>query len=189
MILGLDQSPRITAYCYGEPQGKPTFGSHHHPDYGDNTQALKRECRQWLTQFAKSIGATSIYWEQIIIYPQRLETNDLHKQFGLAAVIEIVADELGIEAYETLLTDWRKLFLGRPGAPGFVKDKTAWLKAAAERACLERGWPVKNHHEAEAGGIWNYGCACENKLYRLNAEAAMRRAEHVADRQRAGGFV
>lgn len=185
IVLAFDQSPEVTGYAVGDPSGPPAFGSLIHSDYGGNEGLLMSQVYDQVTNLAKSFGAECIFWEQIIIYPERLHLPSLAKQFAVKNAIEMAgARALHIDVYEAPISKWRPWFLGTDKTPKGTKDRTAWFKACAERECTEIGlWPG-SHHEAEAVGIWHWAQQEIDADFRFKDGPRHRRAASRRDAER-----
>jgi hypothetical protein len=174
VIGAFDQAPIGIGFAYGEPGGRPVFGYHVNPDYGDNTARLRKHVREWALNLMRSAGITSVWCEQIIVRTQGLDTNVLDRQYAVRGGIETAAEMLRLEddCYEALIADWRREFYSgaRP-----TRDET-W-KDLALVECARRGWLTDNHNIAEALGIWHFGCICTDRRYRANAGITKRRAQ------------
>ena len=82
------------------------------------------------------------------------------------------------------IQSWRSHFLGVAQAPkGMAKGdvRTNWLKDAAIKKCMERGWLVQYHDEAEALGIMDFALACLDAGYDQKIGPYVRRAELKAE--------
>lgn len=179
MICGFDQAPSCIGWAYGLPGAVPSRGIHSPPNYGENTARLGKHAREWVLQFLKSVGATAVYFEQVIVRRHGLHMPTLHKQMKVVGAIETAADMLGLEdeTFEVDISDWRREFYaGR--RPTKVEDHEAnpW-KEMALKECLRRNWLVEDHNAAEACGIWFYGCLHQDPAFRREHKIAVRRAE------------
>ena len=186
MIVAFDQAPRGIGWAYGLPGSVPTRGWRENSDFGDNTARLRRDVREWAVSFLKSVGATSIYFEQILVRKFGLHMPTLHRQFAVVGGIETAAEMVGLEdrCFEVMIADWRREFHhGAQPQRGKGDESAAW-KALALKECAARNWWTEDHNIAEACGIWDYGCKCEDNIYRQRAKRAKRRAEHEADEAR-----
>ena len=79
--------------------------------------------------------------------------------YGIAAHAREIAFSLNITCEEVNQREWRRAFLGAPGAPKGTTDATAWLKERSMRQCQTLGYDVKKKDAAEAVGIafWMQG--------------------------------
>lgn len=192
LILGLDQSPRGTGWAYGDGSCVPKFGYREFADYQGDESALMDHIFDWLVTFGKSIGVDAVFTEQIIVYPQRIEMQSLHRQFAVYDAIAFACGSRGLRVphYQADLTTWRMRFIGSRGAPRAAKK--GFLKDAAIRAAADRGWLTDNHHTAEAIGIWDYGLAELDANYEWSTRAHVRRQREKATTELAqakGAFV
>lgn len=187
ICLGLDQAPRGIGFAYGEPGAVPKFGWRENPDYGDSEERLLDNVSDWLAQFIKSSGAERIFYEQIIIRTDRVNTITAYKQFVIWAAIMVAAKALNLPREHcsmVLISDWRKEFHhGMRPQRGSGAESAAW-KDMAIKECARRDIYTTNHNAAEAVGIWDFGCKCEDRTYRARSKVMKRRAEHDADEAR-----
>lgn len=186
IIAGFDQAVVGIGWAYGAPGSIPVRGWQELPDYGSNTARLGKYVREWAIQFLKSTGAERVFFEQVIVRKFGLHMPTLQKQLKVASAIETAAEMIGLEdhAYEVMIADWRTEFHhGLRPQKGKGDESDAW-KMMAVKECAARGWWTENHNIAEACGIWDYGCKCEDNIYRQRAKRAKRRAEHEADEAR-----
>jgi hypothetical protein len=190
VIVGLDQAPIGIGFAYGEPGGRPTFGYHQNGDYDDNTARLRKHVREWLVNLIKSAGIERIYFEQIIVRKHGLHMPTLHKQFAVVGGIETAAEMLGLidDCYETMIADWRREFYAGSRPTKGQDDESASWKDMARVECARRGWLTDNHNIAEALGIWDFGCACTDKIYKVRAGLTKRRQQSAADERRRAGL-
>ena len=188
IVLGLDQAPRGIGWAYGEPGSVPARGWRENPDYDDNEELLLDDITDWLVTFVRAHKIERIYYEQIIVRTTRVNTKTTYKQFAVWSAIMCAARELGMPRHHcriTFISDWRAEFHHgmRPQRGHDGSESDAW-KAMAVKECARRGWWTDDHNAAEACGIWDYGCKCEDKVYRARSKVATRRAEHAADEAR-----
>ena len=187
IIVGFDQAVVGIGWAHGEPGSVPTRGWQELPDYGNNTARLGKYVRQWAIQFLKSIGAERVYFEQITARKHGFDMQVFRKQCKVADAIETSAEMIGLEdhAYEVMIGDWRREFHhGISPQKHPVLSATELWKDMAIKECAARNWWTENHNIAEACGIWDFGCKCEDTVYRSRAKRAKRRAEHEADEAR-----
>lgn len=186
IIAAFDQAVVGIGWAYGEPGSVPTRGWQELPNYGNNTARLGKYVREWAIKFLKSTGAERVFFEQVIVRKFGLHMPTLQKQLKVASAIETAAEMVGLEdhAYEVLIADWRREFHhGLSPAKGRGDESEAW-KALALKECAARNWWTEDHNVAEACGIWDFGCKCEDPTYRARARLLKRRAEHDADEAR-----
>jgi hypothetical protein len=186
IILGLDQAPSGIGWAYGEPGGKPAFGWHELPDYGDNTARLGKAARQWLLTLGKSVGVERIVFEQIIVRKYGLHMPTLYKQFAVVCGIETAAEMLGLEdeCYQVMIADWRTEFYAGMRPPKNCDEASSVWKDMAVKECARRGWWTDNHNAAEACGIWDWECKTVDKLYRARSRVDKRRQQSAHDEAR-----
>jgi hypothetical protein len=184
MILAFDQAPSAIGFAYAEPGGIPQRGTHHPPNYGENTARLGKHVREWSMQLMRSTGAQRVYFEQVLVRRQGLHMPTLIKQMKVVCAIETAAEMLGLEddAFEVDIADWRREFYAgsRPNK-GADADSSTW-KELALKECLRRNWLVDDHNAAEACGLWFYGCLHSDPALRLKHRADVRRAELKRER-------
>lgn len=186
IVCGLDQSPRGIGWAVGEPGSVPLRGYVENPNYGDNTARLGVYVFRWAVAFFTEHQVARIFYEQIIARRNGFNAPTFHKQARVVGGIELAAAELGMadHAYEVLIADWRREFHhGLSPAKGRGDESEAW-KALALKECAARNWWTEDHNVAEACGIWDFGCKCEDPTYRARARLLKRRAEHDADEAR-----
>lgn len=182
IVLGLDQAPRFTGFCYGEPGSeRPRWGTKEFSDFGNNEVPLMEEVEGWFTNLVKSSGAQVVYFEEIFVNTKRVNLPVTFKQCAVVNIIQLTAKRLGLDYWQTDIDEWRKLFIGRARAPKGVLKPGEWCKEQAKIVCLKRNWLVDDDHAAEAIGIWNWGCAREDKRHRNSARAHQRRMETQRD--------
>lgn len=173
IVLGLDQSSRI-GWAVGAPGAPPHWGTWHVPDYGGNDGRTFWAVVDWLGNFIKSHGVTHVFWEQVWIPQQaKLNTNNLFRLVSIANAIQAACVDprrgLDIEDRYVTPSEWRFAFLGH------AKGGRDFLKQEAMAACQRRTWAPKNDHEAEALGIWEFGCGLlqpKNRKRQRDAAAA-----------------
>lgn len=186
IVVAFDQAPNRIGFAYGEPGGKPVFGCHENPSYGDNTARLGKYVREWAVQFLKSIGAERVFFEQILVRKFGLHMPTLHRQFKVVGAIETAAEFCGLQddCFEVMIADWRTEFYAGLRPPKNSDSQSDAWKALAIKECARRGWWTDDHNAAEACGIWDYGCKCSDKIYRARSRVGKRRAQHEADEAR-----
>jgi hypothetical protein len=184
IVLALDQAPTITGWAYGGPNGAFKFGTKEFPDCGDNESTLMGEVFDWAVDLGKSIGVTAVFTEQLVIYPDRVHLPSLHKQFAIIHAVAFACGKHGLNVphYEAPISAWRARFLGMASAPRSITKggRKSFLKDAAQKACLDRGYLVDSHHAAEAVGILDYGLAELDEKYRWATNATVRRQREKA---------
>jgi hypothetical protein len=186
IILGLDQAPIGIAYAYGEPASAPTFGYFKLNDYGDATALLGEEVDLWFQTFAKSIGAEEIFFEQVL--PNRgWNTTTVSKQYTVACNLETGARHIGLKhnIRQVKIRSWRTEFYAGMRPPRNADDESAIWKDMAVKECARRNWFTSDHNVAEACGIWDFGCKCADKAYRLSSRVGKRRQQSKQDNERA----
>lgn len=182
IILGLDQAPSCIGFAWGEPGARPALGRHENPDYGANEGLLMRHVREWLVATVKSTGADAVFFEQVILNAAHPNPVTYQRQLALQNIIQLTCVDLGVEAQQVLVADWRREFYAGARPPK-VKGENLW-KEFAVKECARRGWWTDNHDAAEAAGIWWFGCLCADPALRRRARIDMRRAELKAERAR-----
>ena len=176
IVLGLDQAPSGTGWALGDGSGRPQFGYKAFPDYGNNESKLIGYIIAWLLPFARRCGVSTIFSEQIVIDTKRhANVPVLMKQCAVVSAIatvccdelkdpetgEVVFKGLAIPHYQAEIAAWRKRFIGLGMAPSGFEWKTEAIKA-----CADRGWLIDRHDIAEACGVWDYGLAELDRVYR-----------------------
>jgi hypothetical protein len=195
-VLGLDQSPTLTGFFAGDGKEPPAWGVKEHPDYADNEIPLIAHYREWLTNLVKSRGVEYIFYEQILVvnrtpkgsHRQGATVNVpvLLKQCAVTCSILCVAGDLSLPAFCVNITEWRDAFLGTHQAPKNIRERADWFKTEACAAALERGVLIepKQHHAAEAMGIWEYGMAQLDPVFEHRMGPVIRRAKSRRDEER-----
>lgn len=170
-LLGLDPSKHC-GWASGSPGDKPRCGTWQLPDYGGHDGRTFWAIVQWLTTFIKSEGITDVFWEGVWIPDLRqknarvraLNHNTTHKLVSFANAIQAACVNpyagINIEDRYVTASEWRVNFFGH------AKGGTDHLKDEAMTECFKRGWLISNHHEAEAAGVWFFGCLCVDKSLR-----------------------
>ncbi len=189
IIVGFDQSPKGIGWAHGEPGSVPKHGYRQNHDFGDNECLLFGDVHQWALEFLKSVGADAVYFEQIILRHDNAQV--LYDQFSVVMGINAAAFDLGLSKniYMATIGKWRTEFHHGMRPIKGTKDQSEAWKMMAMKECAARNWwidadPKIAHNIAEACGIWDYGCKCEDNIYRQRAKRAKRRAEHDADEAR-----
>jgi hypothetical protein len=96
---------------------------------------------------------THLFFEASIL-PGKTNIHTVNKLCALAGMAEWFAHRVGAICRRVEQQSWRKHFIGRGNG------KSEELKAAAIRACQQRGWAPANDHEADAAGVLDFGLAC-----------------------------
>jgi hypothetical protein len=175
IVLGLDQSSQC-GWAVGETGGKARFGTYAVPDFGGHEGRTIRAFRDWLINFIKSEGVDRCFWEQVYFPPsERLDSNIVFKLVSYANAIQLACVETNIDDAYVSSSEWRLYFLGMGAAPKHTGNRTAWLKEAAMQAALAQGYACGTHHEAEAIGIWQFGCQVVDKNCRWLHRPRLRR--------------
>lgn len=182
VIIGLDQAPSGSGFCYGDGAGVPVWGYREFSDYGDNEAALIAHIRPWARNLLKSTGAGACFTEQIVVNKHHINMPVLMKQCAVVCAIATECGDLGVDHYEALISEWRAAFLGIGGAPKHGGGE--FLKDLAMKECAQRGFLPQTHHEAEAIGIWSFGLAKLDPAYRARSKWQQRRAESRRDEER-----
>mgnify|MGYP001612439926 CR=1 FL=1 len=109
--------------------------------------------RAHLSELHKIHPVELVFYEAPIM--MRVDNIDkLRLLLGLANMVEWWCHKMGIPCRQAAMQDWRKHFLG------FHQGGRDVLKAAAVKACADRGWETKTDDQAEALGVLDYGLAC-----------------------------
>jgi hypothetical protein len=185
IVIGLDSAPRNIGFCIGSDAdgARPSWGLWQPPDYGESDELLIRDVRKWAMTTIKSSGAEILFFEQIIIDHRHVNIPVTHKQFAVVAALMCAAADTGIACYEIEISKWRKRFLGKANAPKHAASGRDYLKEAAMRECLNRGWLIDDHNIAEAVGIWEYGMAFASPEFHKRTKADVVRRELAHQRE------
>lgn len=188
IVFAVDQAPRNIGFCHGiaDADMPPVWGVQEFDSYGENGVMLVRSVRKFMISKLEIVRPDFVYCEQIVINAKHINLPVTYQQFAVVAGIEAACDFVGCECFMVDIGTWRKRFLGRGNAPKWAVDRTDWLKDAAKRAALERGWLIDNHHAAEAAAIWDYGAAhCDIEYRRKTAARVTRARMAMEEKERA----
>lgn len=176
IVCGFDQSSR-TGWCLGEPGKKPRWGLHELPDYAGADGRTFNAMYDWLVPFLHDHEVERVFWEGVWIPSKRhmLNVPALFKLISITNAIQSACARLEIVDGYIEPAEWRVTFLGRGQAPK-GQGGGNWLKEAAKREALRRGYLCATDHEAEAIGIWDHGCTLVDKNYHWTSQAIARRA-------------
>lgn len=201
IILGLDQAPRGIGWAHGEPGTVPMRGYKTNPETGENEGHLSGDVFDWTKNFARSVGANAIYFEQIIVRKFGLDVRVLHRQFAVAQAIVLAAREIGLvnHIYDVDVADWRNEVYAGARAPRATKaqreaglriETDAWKNMSLVE-CARRGWLITeilpgtadqpNHNVAEACLLWEYGCRHADRKYKTRARMDRARQQMKID--------
>lgn len=108
--------------------------------------------QRWLNDLTSAVKPKLIAFEAPLVLGGRdgapvvtnLDTSRL--LFGFAAVVEIVAHDHGVPTVEVNVQTIKKSFAGH----GFAKKEQMVAR------CAELGWEARDHHQADAAGIWHH---------------------------------
>lgn len=159
-VLALDLAT-VTGYALHVPgMERPFFGAIRMPGKpGENGRRFDT-IERWLREKFILYRFTHIVWESQHVAAQ-MDMNTVKLLLGLSSVCEKFAFQVGAQAFEVNLAEWRKHFIGR-GA-GFQKtpDRKRYLpnhdpKELAIRQCAKYGWHTDIADAAEACGILDY---------------------------------
>ena len=158
LVLALDLSTH-TGWAIGRLGGNALeFGTMHLPKTGDDLGRFLFEFEVWLRDLIQDRHPDKVFFEAPIM-SQRTMT--ARKLMSLAGVTEKVCFELRVPYEEAVLSSVKLFFAGHGKA-----EKKHMIDAARRM----HGWPVEDDNQADACGIWLYGCACINpELRRLAA--------------------
>lgn len=175
LVLGLDQAPSGTGWCYGDGSGPPTFGYRAFGNYADNESRMMDEIFDWLVAFGKSTGADAVCTEDII-RSRRPNEKTLGKQYCVMAAVAFACGKHGLMVphYEAGVSEWRAWFLGTGKGD----------KEMAMMECARRDLYPENHHVAESIGIWSWCLQRLDKSYRARESFQTRRAQGRRDAER-----
>jgi Holliday junction resolvasome RuvABC endonuclease subunit len=185
-VLGLDQSTSCGWAVLNGEMKRPVWGVLKLPTGDDETPGL-RALHDHIAWAVTEHGVSHVYFEQGMI-PQHQTTMGTLRQFMFIAAIQLATNLLlDRSAEQVAIATWRKYFTGVGAAPKHDLEtnrkldthpaRRKWWKAAALKACLDRGWLVAEHDAAEAIGIATYGLACSSPAFHARQGPLFRRAE------------
>lgn len=198
IVCGFDSAPVGIGWAYGEPGSVPTRGYRPNPNFGDNTARLGWDIFEWSRIFLKTIGADSVFIEEIIVRKHGFQMHVHEKQMTVKLAIEFACATIGLQDFVRVVdvADWRNEFYAGARAPRATKQQReagirvetdAW-KQMAITECARRGWFISeimdrkiNHNIAEACGIWHYGCCFVDKRFRIKARGDRSRQQMKID--------
>lgn len=156
-ILALDLAAE-TGWAHGRPGQVPTFGNIRFAPRGSAHALIYRKLRAWLDAWITH--ATSepdlIVYESAAIAMQMIGRTNAQTVRLLTGMCEHV-EELcydRVELREASTSQVRAHFLGSN------RIKRDEAKAMTMNRCIELGWMVENHDQADACATWDYQVCC-----------------------------
>lgn len=144
VILALDQSSSRTGWCRGTPDGPVSLGSFGLPRCGGHYGRALQEFDGKLSELLD--GVNMLAFEQPVRPGNFLNLHTARLLYGIAGMIEIVADRRGLRAVEADTGQMKKLIFGKGG------------QKPPEREAIRhaRSWGIEatNGDEADAAGVF-----------------------------------
>lgn len=146
MIFALDTSATRTGWCLGAPLGPAILGHALFGGHGDNIGALLADFRDWLSERLDRHQPSLIAFEKPVRPMAQGNLKVFRQLYGIAGMVELVALDHKIPAYEVDNQQVKKLFYGSGGKkPG---------KADGLALAAQWGFEADNMDEADAAGVW-----------------------------------
>lgn len=178
IVAGFDPGTNC-GFALGSPGARPRWGRYQVPDYGGNDGLRLLKAAEHHRNLLSSEGVELCFFELLVVYPNRIEINDLFKQVSDANAIQLACAQLSIPCEYVLIGDWREHFIGCRQRPKHLarmgKSNTEWLKERAQKCAADRGWFCATHDESDACGIWDYACTLVDEEYQWKSQATSRR--------------
>lgn len=156
-ILGLDPATR-TGVAFGAPGQTPQLWTENFGGEDATWVEIYANATYWLADFLRTRSPAAIAIEEPVP-PSAIKGFTNHATtmvtIGLFGVFTGIIGCKKIKLIPVRIQTWRKHFLG--AGNGNLKTKEA--KQAALRRCRQLGWEAPGHDAAEAGGIFDWGCA------------------------------
>jgi hypothetical protein len=156
LILGIDAAT-TTGAALGYPGNTPTFETIHLG--GDDHLQVCASALKWIARKLKHDKPDLLYIEKPMPIGAAIHgkssarsivrLNQIYGIFGGAALL------FGIPVVGIDVQTVRQAFLG----DGQLERDEA--KKRAQTMCRLLGWPARNGDEADAAGVWYWGCCCE----------------------------
>lgn len=160
-IVGLDIATHTGAAGWRQGDPAPRLATWRLPGGPDDLGKPMEALRQHLDQVHAWDPITLVFLEQPIVPRPRLKEGRIELKTSPQTVIKLAAlcgmaewycvHVLKAEVWAVEQQTWRKHFIGRG------TGKSEVLKPMAVDAAKQRGWKPEDDHQAEAGGILDYG--------------------------------
>lgn len=162
-ILALDCATQ-TGWAFGAPgNGPQEWGSFRLPQTGEDIGAFAVAFRTHILELLSRSAAELVCYESPILRGNKTAIITARKLYSLGTMVEVIANDEGIECREEAMQRTRKFFLDRTTAPksivaGLSKSQQSaarrkWLKEELVAECKRRGINVENDDEADAIAI------------------------------------
>lgn len=140
----------------GAPGGDPRAMSNHFAPEGSGHAAIGAGAVEFFADRFALSKPSVVFVERPGLHSVKKGKSSfdvIFRLLGLCFLVHVVAYMRGIyDVRFVRAEDWRLHFLGSKVIPG------ERAKALACQRCRELGWAFKNADEAEALGLWDYGC-------------------------------
>lgn len=154
-VLALDPATK-TGVAFGAPGERPQLWTENFGGEDTAWEGVYANATFWLADFLRTRSPALFIIEQPVP-PSAVRGVTNHATtmitIGLYGVFTGLVGCKKIRLTPVRIGMWRKHFLG----VGNLKTEEA--KRAALRRCRQLGWEAPDHNAAEAGGIWEWGCA------------------------------
>lgn len=125
---------------------------------GEEVGDFLLDFEKWFGLFL-SLNEVDLVVFETPILPAQTQIKTLRKLYGLAGLIEMEALRRRVEVRECFQQQWRAKFIGATRAPKELtkhSDRQKWIKERSLERCRALRYPVANHDEADAAGIWHF---------------------------------
>jgi crossover junction endodeoxyribonuclease RuvC len=146
-VIALDLSSYV-GWCGGVAGKPPVFNTFRLPSTGEEIGPFALAYRDWLNGMLASVAFDLVVFEAPIL-PRETQIATVRKLTGLTYHTELICAERGIVCREAHQQTVRKFLAGHGRAS----------KEQMVAAARSYGWPVEDHHQADACGIWAWSCA------------------------------
>jgi Holliday junction resolvasome RuvABC endonuclease subunit len=148
-LLALDLSTEI-GWCVGAPPDVlPRTDTFVLPQTGDNVGRFAAAFEDWFVPFIREVKPRALIFEAPNLSTKTTPATII-KLYGLCFDAEKIAYRHGIRSFKVGASQIKKFFAGHGRAE---KED---MVAAARR----HGWPVQDHHQADAAACWAWGIYC-----------------------------
>lgn len=185
VVLALDISKRRTGWAIGSPlMNRPYWGVYATLDWEKKQGLRLHEWKNFLAGKMEEHRVSYVAMEALIIPPKEFNHDSHIPMAQMHGIVLELAQSRGLKTGAVPIQSWRSHFLGTGHAPKAMAKgsaRTDWLKDAAVKRSMERGWYPQFHDEAEALGIMDFALACLDKDYDQRIGPYVRRAELKAE--------
>jgi hypothetical protein len=169
-LLSLDLATK-TGWAFGTTEaGDPVSGVLSLPKTGVELGPYLNDFAQWLNRLCIEHDVEQIVYEEPIMPMGSIRKDTLMKLYNLAGTAERVAHHRKVPVRSVDAGTWKKFFCGRGGFGKSTKPYPPIIK------CREYGWQPKDDNEADAIGLWFYGCAVLSPKEYMRFDPLLRRA-------------